>query len=269
MDDNGNGMRATDGRARAEKTHRRTSSESNAVWKDRSSIPNGTARSPSTNAQHQNVHRFTASRLRQRQSSPRASTSSAHEGERIQQVFFPPFEEAGESPILEVATHGIQQTTSESDPLALPTRYDSQIATRFRPRPTERRLQASALEHGRSSSDCTTTLAPFRWEQRGHTWVSESDSGLHLGSNILRESGLLLNSGSSFISHPTRLEEVDVTMEVMEMRPRTLRRSVTTAEDAENVKVSNYGFCHEGTGHIDNSSSFLSANATAVQHHRQ
>lgn len=263
-----NGTRAPDGRARSERTHRRTSSESNAVWQDKSSTPNGTARSPSANAQHQNVHRCTGSRLRQRQSTPRASASNAIEGERIQQVFFPPFEEAGESPIMEVATHGDLQTVSGNDPLALPSRRESQIATRFKPRPAERRLQASPLEHGRSSSDCTTTLAPFRWEQRGHAWVSESDSELHLGSNILRESGLLLNSGSSFISHPTRLEQVDVTMESMEMRPRTLRRSVTTAEDAENVKVSSYGFRQHHKAAIL-TSRCLSANIPAVQHHCQ
>lgn len=234
--------------ARPERAHFRSSSDS-TNWQDRSFFPNDTTRKrvlSNTPVQNQSGHRFTASRLRQRQSSPRASLGSAIECERIQQVFFPPFEEAGESSILEVATQDTQRMSSGGDPLTVRARYDTRTITRFKPRPTEHRLDTS-LEHGRNKpQDSTTSLPPFRWEHRAQASLSDSDSGLHLGPSILRESGLLLNSASSFISHPTRLEKADITMEVMEMRPRTLRRSVTSAEDAENVKVStaNVGGIH-------------------------
>lgn len=216
----------------AERTHSRSLSDSNADLSDRSRVTHGTAGSSSN-------HRFTASRLRQRQTSPRISLGDAAES-RIQQVFFPPFEEAGETSILQVETCDNQTLSFQRAALAPSVRLNTQTLVRLKARPTEGH-DTTSLEHGRTrAQDSTTFLPPFRWDHRAHTSVSESDSGLQVHPSILRESGLLLNSASSFISHPLKPEQADTTMEVMEMRPRVLRRSVTASEDAENVKVSGY-----------------------------
>lgn len=222
-----------DGAFTTERTHSRSLSDSNASSISRSRIAHGTARSSSN-------HRFAASRLRQRQTSPRTSLGDAAESERIQQVFFPPFEEAGETSILQVETCDGQTTSFERAPLAPSVRYDAQTVARFKPRPIEGH-DTTSLENGTARfRDSSAFLPPFRWDHRPKASISGSDSGPHLGSSILRESGLLLNSASTFIWHPTEPEQADITMEVMEMRPRALRRSVTASEDAENVKVSEY-----------------------------
>lgn len=196
---------------------------------------------------------------RRRQQSPRPSPtteSNDQDGERIRQVFFPPFEEAGDNSILDVTGqgHGSRashrastdlQTTPWSRVLFTDEGSGGQQLERQQSVNSGLLLEPSAtsfLEHTRSKSNDSPSLAtqhPRRW---GYGPNHDVSHGTHssLAPVILRESGLLLNSASSFTLNPAKIEDVDVTMESMEMRPRTLRRSVTSQDDVENVKVSIY-----------------------------
>ena len=210
----------------AGRTHSRGSSDSIRGWRDQTHVSNGVPRPSST-----------ASRLRQRQASPRRFIGDAVECERIQQVFFPPFEEAGQNAILQVATGDSQHTEFHLHSPAPSAPSDTPTAAKSRPRPAVNR-GIFPVEHGRARShDSTTSSPPFGFERRSQVLMSESDSGTHLAPGVLRESGLLLNSASSLALHHTKKDQADIPMEIMEMRPWNLRRSVTASQNQENVKV--------------------------------
>lgn len=194
---------------------------------------------------------------RRRQQSPLPSStieSNEQDGERIQQVFFPPFEEAGNESILVVnrqdrgerASHRASadlQTTPWSRVLFTDDGSGGQQLIRHQSFSSGLLLEPSAtsfIDHTRSGSSDSTTLAtpyPRRWAYGPNQHVPQGTCPTP-APIVLRESGLLLNSASSFTLNPVKIEDVNVTMESMEMRPRTLQRSVTSQDNVENVKVS-------------------------------
>lgn len=187
-------------------------------------------------------HRQRASRLQDTLQSPEINS------ERIQQTFFPSFEEAGQNAILDPQ---IPWPTAESE--KFPSLHDGESWSR--PSSTEETnavkelvrphfavtSRSSAARHTRSqSSDSTYMSARSLFSSWGYAPNAPPNQQTISSQNVLRESGVRLNSTSHFVPgvfmHPD--SEQDVDMEVHEMRPRSLRRAVT--DTMENPKVSHY-----------------------------
>jgi hypothetical protein len=184
----------------------------------------------------------------------------------VRQVFFPPFEEAGDKSILDVGGRAEHGTASARASIDLQTNAWSRVlfsgdgSSGEQP---ERRgasrsrllLEPSETSYGgqtepRSSNKGNAMIHHSRRWGYGPIPATGPETHASLAPSILRESGLLLNSASSFTLNP-RMEDMDVTMESMEMRPRTLRRSVTAQDGVENVKVSSVCARDSGGGHAD------------------
>lgn len=242
--------------SKIKRAHNRNSSEPFPNWSNRPSIADPPTRSSPSSPFQYRLDRHTADRRRQRQQSPLRSSSRAgfddQDCERIRQVFFPPFEEAGDKSILDVNRHVTRDTAGDKASVELQSPWSRVLFSGDRSidRHHERReathswlvlepSEASVGRHTRTrSSDIANTpitLHSGRWEYAPAAHATHAST---LDPSILRESGVLLNSASTFTLNSMRLQDADITMESMEMRPQTLRRSVTSQNGTENVKVS-------------------------------
>ncbi|KAJ9115106.1 hypothetical protein QFC22_005436 [Naganishia vaughanmartiniae] len=204
------------------------------------SLTTSLTRSSSTSRVDQ-LDRQLVGRHRQRASRPLDnSQSTAIDSEKIQQTFFPSFEEAGQNAILDPripwpivesqksaqhdGEHWLRSSSTDevngTDQLSRP---DLTVSSR-----------SSAARHTRSqSSDSTYTSARSLFTSWGYAPNAVPHQESSSSQSILRESGVRLNLNSHFASGVfMRPDTQDVDMEVHEMRPRSLRRAVTdTAED--------------------------------------
>ncbi|KAJ9104558.1 hypothetical protein QFC21_002056 [Naganishia friedmannii] len=201
------------------------------------------SRSSSTSRVDQ-LDRRLVGRHRQRASRPLDHQQGiAVDSERIQQTYFPSFEEAGQNAILHtqiawptVEVEKAPLYNGESSPGPFST--DEANVTKQPPGPDFAvSSRSSAARHTRSqSSDSTCMSARSLFTSWGYAPNAAPNQQSISSQSILRESGVRLNSNSYFATgvfmRPDSQRDVD--MDVHEMRPRSLRRAAT--DITENLK---------------------------------
>lgn len=201
----------------------------------------------SSSSRMDQLDRRLVGRHRQRTShAPNNHQSTVVHSERIQQTFFPSFEEAGQNAILDpqipwpsVESENSPQDDQESWSRPFPTDETKVTKQLFRP-DLAVSSRSSAARHTRSqSSDSTYMSARSLFNSWGYAPAAVPNQQTISSQSILRESGVRLNSNSHFAPGVFMRPDIqDIDMEVHEMRPRSLRRAVTAADTAENLKVS-------------------------------